>query len=65
MKKYFPVLIVLAIVFLPLLSIAQPGFGDDVDDVPVDGGLSLLIASGIGYGVNKLKNKKNQRTTNA
>ncbi|MCE3282538.1 MAG: hypothetical protein K0Q66_1275 [Chitinophagaceae bacterium] len=29
------------------------GFGDDVDDVPLDGGLSLLIAAGVGYGAKK------------
>ena len=32
---------------------------DDVDDVvPVDGGLSLLVAAGIGYGVKKIKAAK-------
>lgn len=33
---------------------AQPGFGDDVSDVPVDGGISLLVAAGIGYGAKKV-----------
>jgi hypothetical protein len=45
---------------LPTLAHAQPGFGDDVNDVPVDGGLSLLIAGGIGYGVRRLKRKTNK-----
>jgi hypothetical protein len=26
---------------------AQPVFDDDVNDVPIDGGLSLLIAAGV------------------
>ncbi len=43
---------------LPSLLHAQPGFGDDVEDVPVDGGLSLLVAAGIGYGAKKLKSRK-------
>ena len=43
---------------LPCISHAQPGFGDDVDDVPIDGGLSLLIAAGVGYGAKKLKEKR-------
>ena len=44
---------------LPALIHAQaPGFGDDVDDVPVDGGLSLLVAAGVGYGVKKVKEHK-------
>jgi hypothetical protein len=33
-------------------------FDDDVNDVPVDGGLSLLVAAGVGYGAKKLKNRK-------
>jgi hypothetical protein len=43
---------------LPAIVHAQPGFGDDVNDVPVDGGLSLLVAAGIGYGAKKLRNKR-------
>lgn len=43
---------------LPAITHAQPGFGDDVDDVPLDGGLSLLIAAGVGYGVKKIKQRK-------
>ena len=43
---------------LPLHSFAQPGFTDDVSDVPVDGGLSLLVAAGVGYGAKKIKNRK-------
>ena len=43
---------------LPAITHAQPGFGDDVDDVPIDGGLSLLIAAGVGYGVKKIKQRK-------
>ncbi len=51
-------LILLAALFLvPCLLHAQPGFGDDVDDVPVDGGLSLLVAAGVGYGVRKMRKK--------
>jgi hypothetical protein len=48
----------LAMFLLPTLLHAQPGFGDDVNDVPVDGGLSLLIAAGVGYGAKKVKAKK-------
>ncbi len=47
---------------LPTLSHAQPGFGDDVDDVPIDGGLSLLVAAGVGYGAKKLKEWKGNRS---
>jgi hypothetical protein len=43
---------------LPSLH-AQPVFDDDVNDVPIDGGLSLLVAAGVGYRAKKLKNRKN------
>jgi hypothetical protein len=54
-------LFILAAIILPTLVHAQPGFGDDVDDVPVDGGLSLLVAAGVGYGAKKLKAKKAEK----
>ena len=47
--------ILLVCFLVPCLLHAQPGFGDDVDDVPIDGGLSLLVAAGVGYGVKKVK----------
>ena len=61
MKKIstIQILALLAILFLPTLLHAQPGFGDDVDDVPIDGGLSLLVAAGVGYGAKKLKERRN------
>jgi hypothetical protein len=37
---------------MPLIASAQPGPGDD-PDVPIDGGLSLLVAAGVGYAVKK------------
>lgn len=52
------IVVLLALFLLPSLLHAQPGFGDDVDDVPVDGGLSLLVAAGVGYGVKKMRKKK-------
>ena len=52
------VLVMLAILFLPSLLHAQPGFDDEVNDVPIDGGLSLLVAAGVGYGAKKLREKR-------
>lgn len=46
-----------AFFLLPFLTHAQPGFDDNVSDVPIDGGLSLLVAAGVGYGVKKMKKK--------
>ena len=46
-----------------------PGFGDDVDDnsgsgsslpaIPLDGGLSLLVAAGVAYGTKRKLGIKN------
>jgi hypothetical protein len=43
---------------LPAIVHAQPGFTDDVGDVPVDGGLSLLAAAGVGYGAKKIRERR-------
>lgn len=56
------VVMVLLFTFLPALAEAQPGPGCDpaIDPacVPIDGGLSLLIAAGIGYGVKKVRDSR-------
>jgi hypothetical protein len=52
------IIALLALFLVPSLLHAQPGFGDDVDDVPIDGGLSLLVAAGVGYGVKKVKERR-------
>ncbi len=53
------------ILLFPLAMQAQPGFGDDTSDgagAPIDGGLSILLAAGVGYGVKKAYQKrKDQR----
>jgi len=53
--------IMLALIYLsPVLLQAQTGFDDDVADVPIDGGLSLLLIAGVGYVVTKaIKRKRN------
>jgi hypothetical protein len=56
----------LIMIFLPSVLHAQdPGGGPD--DVPVDGGLGILIAAGVGYGVKKYRNEwrklKNSRNS--
>ena len=48
----------IAALVLPSLVHAQPVFDDDVNDVPIDGGLSLLIAAGVGYGAKKMRDNK-------
>lgn len=54
---------------LILFLLLVPGFiyagiggdpGGDVD-TPIDGGLSILIAAGVGYGVKKIRDERKQR----
>ena len=44
---------------LPYLAMAQGDGGGDDPDVPIDGGLSVLLAAGIGYGARQVLNNKN------
>ena len=62
-QKLLKVLVVCIIFFLPLASFAQvdpPPGGElgDPDAVPIDGGLSLLLAAGVGYGIKKVHERK-------
>lgn len=49
---------------IPLVLSAQPEFEDDVDDVPLDGGISVLLAAGAAYGAKKIYQSKQFKTTN-
>ena len=49
---------IIVIVVLPAIAHAQP---PDFPDAPVDGGLSLLIAGGVGYGLKKLREQSNKQ----
>lgn len=48
------------VVIIPTIASAQfDPFPDNGNpDAPVDGGLSLLVAAGVGYGAKKLKEKR-------
>ena len=37
---------------------AQPGFNDNVQDVPLDGGLLALLIGAAAFGVKKLRDSK-------
>ena len=36
--------------------------GGDPESAPIDGGLSLLVAAGVGYGAKKLKERRKSLT---
>ena len=65
MKKIpaFLVIILSVLMFaLPFVSKAQDGPDDPGDpggnDIPFDGGVSILIATAVGYGIKKMKKEK-------
>lgn len=55
--------VALVIASLPVFVQAQPDPGGDPDDTPIpfDGGLSLVIAAGVGYGLKKAHNARKQK----
>ena len=67
MKQYLKwalLLSMLMIVFciLPSIVHAQGGPGGDPDaTVPIDGGLSILAAAGVAYGVKKIKEYRKKK----
>ncbi len=50
--------ILLIVLFSPILLNAQPSDPGSDPDVPIDGGLSVLLAAGVGYGVRELKKRR-------
>jgi hypothetical protein len=54
------VVLLLGLFLVPGVALAQATFGGgtEVNDLPIDGGVSLLVAAGVGYGVKKLYNRK-------
>ncbi len=59
MKKYIlSIILGTALLFTANKLSAQPGFDDDVEDTPIDGGITLVMAAGLAYGVSKMKKTK-------
>ncbi len=62
MKKKLVQMITMTMVLFLAATVAHatpPGSGGGGEAAPIDGGISLLLAAGASYGVNKLyKNKK-------
>ena len=62
MKKrdIYITLLMLICMALPMITLAQAP--PDPDDVPIDGGLSLLVAAGAAYGVKKYREHKKKNS---
>lgn len=63
LKPYIKVLILIALISVfGMLSVsAQPNEGslfEPVTDTPVNAGIMLMVAAGIGYGMKKLNSRK-------
>ncbi|HQW85160.1 MAG TPA: hypothetical protein PK987_11880 [Ferruginibacter sp.] len=56
LKKYYPAVILLLVLLIPTIVFAQGP--PDPNDIPIDGGLSLLLAAGAAYGAKKYRDYK-------
>jgi hypothetical protein len=58
--KIFKLMMVVVLLISTTAVFAQdaPTLPDDPENVPIDGGISLLVAAGIGYGAKKMRDKK-------
>lgn len=55
-KKYS---LAIALLVLPAALYAQgPGFDDDVEDIPIDGGATIMLVAAAGYGAKKIADKR-------
>ena len=59
LKNVFFIIILFAVTAIKSYAqITNPGGEVDGGDVPIDGGISLLVLAGVGYGAKKLKEKR-------
>lgn len=61
-KLLFSFLAVSALTVSVSLADDPPPIGGSPDPIPVDGGVSLLAAAGVGYGVKRLRASKKKAT---
>jgi len=57
-KMFLKTCFVLVATIAPVVLFAQVLPPGDVNDVPLDGGISLLVAAGVGYGIKKYRDAK-------
>ena len=60
-RKAAILILLILILNTPFVLFAQTGFDDDTQDAPFDGGVSLLVAAGIAYGLKKAHDNKKQK----
>ena len=47
------ILVIIMLIAIPVM--AQDNFPEPEDDIPIDGGITLLLAAGVGYGAKKAR----------
>lgn len=58
MRKYAFIIMLIILSSKAIASINDPGLPADDPDVPLDGGVSLLLAAGAVYGIKKIRQLK-------
>ena len=59
LQNLISIIIIFFILTLTNSVKAQPDSGRDPDSAPVDGGLSVIVAAGVGFAVKQLRRKRN------
>jgi hypothetical protein len=64
--KYYLLKGLLITVFttLSFVAVAQLGDPGEDPDAPIDGGVSLLLAAGVGYGIKKARDQRKKAKSN-
>ena len=61
MKAVRYIVLMMILVAGPVVLQAQPSDPQDAAGVPIDGGLSVLLAAGAGYGVKKIREMRKSK----
>jgi hypothetical protein len=68
MKRYIVrfalLMFLLAVLSSPSFADPEPNEDPQTNDAPLDGGLSILIAAGVGYGAKKMHGARKKNKTN-
>ncbi len=58
-KSLYIILIMASSLIIPGVALSQPPPPPELPvDTPIDGGVSLLIAAGVGYGIKKVRDSR-------
>jgi len=61
-SKLYKIIGIMSVIMILSLPVkAQDDFDPPEDDIPVDGGITLLLAAGVGYGAKKLRDNKKMK----